>query len=99
MTQCLPHDSIHLAEVGCKIWFQTSSQLTAAYSLKPKSYNLPVSRIQSFYIVKTLNPVKVLNMKQQYKATQSAKMCSIGDKVDSYKGARGWARERQEHHS
>ena len=42
MTQCLPHDSIHLAGGGLQIWFPTSSQLTAAYSLKPKSNNLPL---------------------------------------------------------
>lgn len=35
----------------------------------------------SLSIVITLNPMKLLNMKQQYKATQSAKICGIGDKV------------------
>ena len=80
MTQCLPHDSIHLAGGGLHIWFPTSSQLTAAYSLKPKSNNLPLVEY-SLSIVKNINPVKILNMKQQYKATPSAKMCSIGGKV------------------
>ena len=53
MTQCLPHDSIHLAGGGLRIWFLTSSQLTAAYSLKPKSNNLPLVEY-SLSIVKNI---------------------------------------------
>lgn len=57
----------------------------ADHSLEPetktKSSFLPFVKY-NLSIVIPLNPMKQLNMRQHYKASQSAQMCGIGDKVN-----------------
>lgn len=59
-------------------FFTIDCSLESKTQIKPNI--LPLVKY-SLSIVITLNPMKLLNMKQQYKATQSAKICGIGDKV------------------